>query len=401
MAPKNKNEYNRTRRERRAAIKNKEAQHTAGEIKTLEKNKERSAEFNEKQRRKREKEKKRAQKRRKALNKRLPSSEEQLLLHRVALPNEAGNSCGVASRPTSTTLIEEDDNFSLSSVHTNGWQGGNDMDDYSCNAEATTELIETGTDRLLTDILLPKRIHSDPPKDSSKSIEEDNIVPKQDNVTYPEARGDAGTTTGRKRTKAPPSLLSPRTIQRKTEVISDSPCVQLDKRQTVQLSLIDPTTMEVDSTPITNVIRSYREVEAHFILPSEFLDETATMLNDLANENKVDRSLNENGLIIRLSTTGSNLMSDNLLHECISGHDIHQLLTPRIFLTDAPINCYRLLLMREELKRAQQTKNSFNRAFIHSTVFWVFLCPAGIGKKVLAESDFDNARRVDRHLIGK
>ena len=125
------------------------------------------------------------------------------------------------------------------------------------------------------------------------------------------------------------------------------------------------------------------------------------MLNKLANEKKVDRSLNENGLIIRLSRTGSDLMSDNLLHECISGHDIHELLTPRIFLTDAPINCYRLLLMREELKRAQQTKNSFNRSFIHSTAFWVLLCPSGIGKKVLAQSDFDNARRVDRYLIGK
>ena len=200
LKKRDRSKRNRIKRERTTAIRNKKAERTPGEIKTLEKNRERSAVYNEEQKRKRFIEKKISQERRKALKKIFPSSEETLVLHRVALPNEDGNSCGVASRPTSTTLIEEDDNFSLSSVHTNGWQGGNDMDDYSCNAEATTELIETGTDSLLMDILLPKRIHSDPPKDSSKNIEEDNIFLKQDNVTVPEARRD-GTTTGRKERK--------------------------------------------------------------------------------------------------------------------------------------------------------------------------------------------------------
>ena len=296
MAPRIKSETirNRNKRERRAAIKNNEAEPTAGEIQTLLKNQERSAAYNAKQRRKREKEKKRAQKRKKSLNEKFPSSEETLVLHRVALPNEDGNSLAVASRPTSTTLIDEDDNSSFSSMPINGLQEIN-LDYFSCNEEATTELIETCTDSLLTDILIPKRIHSDPPKDSSKNIEEDNILPKQDNVTVTEARRDGtttgrkrtkappsllsprtiqqstevisdspcvridnilpkednvtvpearrdGTTTGRKRTKAPPSLLSPRTIRQNTEVISDSPCVRIDKRQTVQLSLIDPTT---------------------------------------------------------------------------------------------------------------------------------------------------------------
>ena len=82
-----KSERNRIKRERRAAIKNNEAEPTAGEIKTLEKNRERSAVFNEEQRRKREKDKKdkkREQKKRKSLNKKLRSSEETLVSNEEA-----------------------------------------------------------------------------------------------------------------------------------------------------------------------------------------------------------------------------------------------------------------------------------------------------------------------------
>ena len=92
MVPKKRSEsekskLNRIRRERRAAIKNNEAKLTVGEIKTLEKNRVRSALYNEKQRRKREKDKKdkkREQKKRKALNKKLLSSEETLVSKQVA-----------------------------------------------------------------------------------------------------------------------------------------------------------------------------------------------------------------------------------------------------------------------------------------------------------------------------
>ena len=78
-----KDERNRIKRERRAAIKNNEAKLTVGERKTLEKNRVRSAVYNEEQRRKREKDKKdkkREQKKRKALNKKLLSSEETTLV---------------------------------------------------------------------------------------------------------------------------------------------------------------------------------------------------------------------------------------------------------------------------------------------------------------------------------
>ena len=76
-----KDERNRIKRERRAAIKNNEAKLTVGERKTLEKNRVRSAVYNEEQRRKREKDKKdkeSEQKKRKALNKKLRSSKETL-----------------------------------------------------------------------------------------------------------------------------------------------------------------------------------------------------------------------------------------------------------------------------------------------------------------------------------
>ena len=208
-----------------------------------------------------------------------------------------------------------------------------------------------------------------------------------------------GTYTYRKRKQATASSsLSPGTIKDRTIDISSSPPKQHDQRPLVLLSIVDNPkefaysnsvilhsndSLLPDSTALMNIIDTTSEIQ----------EKAETLLRELKHNTSV--SIYNSPVGFRTEITyfpGGTMMLDASL----TSYDLHQLLAPAHFLTDASINYYRCLLMREELRRWHRFKTSgWRKCIIHSTLFMT----------VLSEGDFDNtfdkAKRIDHELIGK
>ena len=76
-------------------------------------------------------------------------------------------------------------------------------------------------------------------------------------------------------------------------------------------------------------------------------------------------------VILWLGPTADSLES---IESSLDGCDIHTLLTDEAYLSDSPLDYYRCLLIREEMKRAQIFhKEHWRRSWIHSTSFMSML----------------------------
>ena len=65
---------------------------------------------------------------------------------------------------------------------------------------------------------------------------------------------------------------------------------------------------------------------------------------------------------------------NDLLSETMDAHAIYELIAPAHWLTDATLDCYRLLLLREEMKRALTlNRKEWRRSWVHSSLFMSLL----------------------------
>ena len=202
------------------------------------------------------------------------------------------------------------------------------------------------------------------------------------------------------RIKAPLTLLTPRTIHKRTIEITESPPIH-DKRPFVILYVYDEAeTEEGNLMEIRSHNNQNDPLEEKFRIPSEFNTTTDNMLVAVGQVTKTSPQAADVGFRMRLMFDKVDGEHIALLHQAISGHDIHELLTPNCFITDSSINYYRCLLMKEEFKRCHMNETSRNRCFIHSTLFMTVLTEGGEGRKGLGYN-FNGAKRIDRKLIGE
>ena len=77
----------------------------------------------------------------------------------------------------------------------------------------------------------------------------------------------------------------------------------------------------------------------------------------------------------------------------IAAQDIYALLKCEAFISDAPINYYRCLLIREELNQTlTYTKSTGERSWIHTTVFM---------ERLMNHGGYNAVKQMDRRYIGK
>ena len=194
-----------------------------------------------------------------------------------------------------------------------------------------------------------------------------------------------------------PSSLSPGTIKDRTVDISCSPPKQHDQRPLVLLSIVDNQKEFADSTEKIN--------EKEILLPDSMALKTI-IDTTLENQEKAEtllKQLKSNTLVsIYNSPVGFRTEityfpgGKTILDASLSSFDLHQLLAPTHFLTDASIHYYRCLLMREELRRWHRFKSSgWRKCIIHSTLFMTALSEGDF------ENTFDKAKRIDHELLGE
>ena len=102
-------------------------------------------------------------------------------------------------------------------------------------------------------------------------------------------------------------------------------------------------------------------------------------------------------MILWLCSTEDSLQS---IEASLDGQDIYALLTDECYLSDSPIDYYRGLLIREEMKRAQIfNKEHWRRSWIHSTLFMTFLCSQDETTDNL-EVHYDEVKIIERRYLG-
>ena len=101
-------------------------------------------------------------------------------------------------------------------------------------------------------------------------------------------------------------------------------------------------------------------------------------------------------MILRLGSTKDSIES---LEADLSGHDIHELLHNGAFLTDSPIDYYRCLLIREEMKRALIFhQDKWGRSWIQTTFFISLLLKKDEEKNRFV--DYDAVKMIERRFLG-
>ena len=89
------------------------------------------------------------------------------------------------------------------------------------------------------------------------------------------------------------------------------------------------------------------------------------------------------------------------LESSLCGNAIHELLHPQAYLTDSPIDYYRILLVKDEMKRAlMYRQKDWRRSWIHSTSFMQLLLTKDENESKWI-FNYEFVKNVERKYIGK
>ena len=119
-------------------------------------------------------------------------------------------------------------------------------------------------------------------------------------------------------------------------------------------------------------ISNRTEIINRFEVPPLFLEWANNLLHRLsALKEEVRRNSPER---VKMRLWLGELDSVDSIEASLDGRDIHELLSPTHYLSDAPLEYYRCLLLREEMKRALTlNRKEWRRSWIYGSFFMEML----------------------------
>ena len=188
-----------------------------------------------------------------------------------------------------------------------------------------------------------------------------------------------------------------KSLQHTVLEISDSP-IKVDMRKKVLLSIAGP----INSKKIiiaTSAEPNAAEMTRIFQGPIAFDQECNDLLASIGNLSQIQIREGKVGFMLSITSNEKNAsVNESLLTASMGCNDITTLLTRESFLSHAPIEYYRCLLMRDEMIRAKSVTTLWKPSFIASTLLMTILSD----KIAECEYQFEKAyRHQDRVLIGK
>ena len=142
-------------------------------------------------------------------------------------------------------------------------------------------------------------------------------------------------------------------------------------------------------------LESVSNIRQQLEVASPFQESTMILLSTLESLKRPKKriiSLKPEHAVKALLLLGPDENNRETIEASMDAQDIYALLKCRAFISDAPLNYYRCLLIREEMKRALMYDSSeWVRSWIHSTLFMDLLMHHG----------YEAVKDVDRKFIGK
>ena len=184
--------------------------------------------------------------------------------------------------------------------------------------------------------------------------------------------------------------------------ISDSP-IKGDMRKKVLLSIDGPLNSKKISIASSSVELNAADMTRIFQVPLEFYRECDDLLTSIGKLSKIEIRDGKFGLLLSITSKEKNpSVIEPLLTADMGCKDITMLLTQKSFLSQAPIEYYRCLLMRDEMLRSKSAPILWKPSFIASTLFMTILREKKTGIRNGKTYQFEKAyRHQDRVLIGE
>ena len=254
-------------------------------------------------------------------------------------------------------------------------------DDQSLLDISKTKNCETDTN--LKTVLLSERRHAETEDVTSPNSVE--VVDQQDGLKTPRSKR-------RRQSRVP----APTTNDNTVDLVDSSPYVPDVRRAelTIELSENDKTghLVLIDCTTGGLVLK-------RLTVSPMFRDSVSKLeagLSVLKGPDERKATTECVKMILRLGSTKDSIES---LEADLSGHDIHELLHNGAFLTDSPIDYYRCLLIREEMKRALIFhQDKWGRSWIQTTFFMSLLLKRDEENNRFV--DYDAVKMIERRFLG-
>ena len=177
-----------------------------------------------------------------------------------------------------------------------------------------------------------------------------------------------------------PSGVEKRTPSRRRKMvepsvveISDSP-IKGDMRKKVLLSIDGPLNSKKISIASSSVELNAADMTRIFQVPLEFYRECDDLLTSIGKLSKIEIRDGKFGLLLSITSKEKNpSVIEPLLTADMGCKDITMLLTRESFLSQAPIEYYQCLLMRDEMLRSKSAPILWKPSFIASTLLMTIL----------------------------
>ena len=157
--------------------------------------------------------------------------------------------------------------------------------------------------------------------------------------------------------------------------------------------------------PAVTNIDSRTEIIRRFEIPPVFCDWANGLLRRLSAlaalvVEEDERIADPEYVNMRLWLGEENPDSLDSIESTLDAQDIYDLLQPKQFLTDTPLEYYRWLLIREEMKRALMlNRKAWRRSWIHGPFFMELLYNCNEGGEWTVR--YDAVKLIDRRYTGK